>query len=273
MAYLNQKKRKKRVLSLIIPAYKQEKTIRRDLLRIKVAMDQLRYDYEVIVVVDGRSDHTYDRAKSIRSKKITVIGYQHNHGKGHAVRFGMAKAQGDIIAFIDSGMDINPNGISMLLEHFEWYNADIIVGSKLHPVSKVRYPFSRTLLSLGYRVFVKVLFGLNIRDTQVGIKIFRRTVLEDVLPRLLVKAYAFDIEILAVSYYLGYKRIFEAPIELVFRKGMSSIVSKGFWKIVLLMLWDTIAVFYRLRVLRYYDNENKRRWKFDPDLNFRINLP
>ena len=92
------------------------------------------------------------------------------------------------------------------------------------------------------------------------------------LPRLLVKNYAFDIELLAVAYYLGYKRIYEAPIELDFT-GVTSLTTKGFWQTIFLMLWDTVAVFYRLKLLRYYDTGNKRKWRYDPELNFRINLP
>lgn len=268
----NAKGLNKHIISLIIPAFCQEKTIEKDLKRIKEVMDELRYDYEIIIVVDGELDKTRQKAQRVKSSKIKVIGYKHNHGKGHAVRFGMAKTRGDIIAFIDSGMDINPNGLSMLLEHFEWYNADIIVGSKLHPVSKINYPWQRKIFSWGYRYLAKILFGLSIRDTQVGMKFFRKKVLEDVLPRLLVKTYAFDVEILAVAHRLGYRRIFEAPIELDF-KNMSSITSKGLWKVIFLMLVDTLAVFYRLKILRYYDNSNKRNWRFDPDLNFRINLP
>lgn len=263
---------KKPLFSLIIPAYKQEKTIKSDLERIIAVMDQLRYSYEIILVVDGHIDKTLSEAKKIKSTKINVVGYNNNKGKGHAIRFGMARANGSIVAFIDAGMDINPNGLSMLLEHFEWYNADIIVGSKLHPVSKVSYPLSRRMLSWGYRMLVRLLFGLSIKDTQVGLKFFRRNVLDDVLPRLLVKTYAFDIEILAVAYSLGYKRIFEAPIELDFN-GMSSITTGNFWKTVYFMLRDTLAVFYRLRILHYYKDTNKHKWKYDPDLNFRINLP
>lgn len=259
-------------ISIIIPAFKQEKTIKSDILNIKEVLDQLRYDYEIIVVVDGRIDKTYERAKSVKSNKIHVIGYKNNHGKGYAVRFGMAKASGYIVAFIDSGMDLNPNGISMLLEQFEWYEADVVIGSKLHPDSKVHYPLSRIILSWGYRSLVKVLFDLSIKDTQVGLKLFKRELLKDVLPRLLVKTYAFDIEILAVAYHLGYKKIYEAPVELNF-KGVSSITSKSFWKVTFLMLWDTLAVFYRLKILKYYDSRNNRRWKFDPELNFRVNLP
>lgn len=261
------------LFSVIVPAYKQEKTIAKDLQRIKAVLDQLRYNYEIIVVVDGFLDKTYEHAKKVVSPKIKVFGYQNNHGKGNAIRYGMAKAKGNIVAFIDAGMDLNPNGISLLLEHCEWYNADIIVGSKLHPASKVEYPWQRKILSWGYRCLTGILFGLKVRDTQVGLKIFKRKVLEDVLPRLIVKRYAFDIEILAVAYSLGYKRIFEAPIELDFTNVPSSITSKSFWHIVTLMVIDTLAIFYRLKILHYYDDKNKRKWRFDPELNFRVNLP
>lgn len=265
---------KSTIISVIVPAYKQEDTIEENLLQVKSVMDQIRYDYEIITVVDGFVDKTFERAKRLKSSKIIVVGYQHNHGKGNAVRFGMARAKGDIVAFIDSGMDINPNGLSMLLEHFEWYDSDIVVGSKLHPASKVTYPLQRKILSFGYRTLVKILFGLHVKDTQVGLKFFRRRVLEDVMPRLLVKTYAFDIEILAVAHHLGYKRIFEAPVELDFKEksSIAPIISASFWKTVLHMLWDTFAVFYRLKILRYYDDSSIRKRKFDPELDFKVNI-
>lgn len=264
-------KLQKPLLSIIIPAYKQQRTIKKDIERVKDVMDQLRVSYEVIVVVDGEIDNTFAEAKKVRSSKIRVTGYQHNHGKGYAVRFGIAQAKGSIIAFIDAGMDINPNGLSILLEQFEWYKADILIGSKLHPASKVDYPWQRKILSIGYRTLVKLLFGLSVRDTQVGLKLYRRKVLEDVLPRLLVKNHAFDIELLAVAYRLGYRRIFEGPVDINFNNS-SSITSKNFWKIIGFMLWDTFAVFYRMRILKYYDNGNTRKWQYDPELNFRVNV-
>lgn len=262
---------KKTLVSLIIPAYREEKTIQKDLLRVKNIFDQLAYDYEIIVVVDGRVDKTFEYAKKVKSPKIKVVCYKHKHGKGHAVRFGIANAHGDIIAFIDAGMDIDPVNVGIFLDIMKWKNADIVIGSKLHPDSKVHYPWQRKIISWGYRTLTRVFFGLSIKDTQVGMKFFKRKVLEDVLPRLLVKTYAFDIEILAVANYLGYKRIYEAPVAIDFT-GMSSITSKNFWKVISLMLWDTIAVFYRLKILHYYADENKRKWTYDPELNFRVNV-
>lgn len=258
-------------MSIIIPVYRQERTIQRNLRLIEAELSQLTVPYEVIVVIDGDEDGSKEEAKRVRSKNVSVVGYATNHGKGYAVRYGMAKSHGSIIGFLDAGGDIRAEGLSMMLEHFRWYNADIIVGSKRHPVSKVRYPLYRRMLSWGYQMLTRLLFGLNVRDTQVGLKLYRRVVLEDVLPRLLVKRFAFDIEILAVAWRLGYKRIYEAPVELEF-SAASTITSRSFWTIIYRMLWDTLAVFYRLKIVHYYDDVNKRKWRYDPELNFRVNI-
>lgn len=264
-----------KLVSLIVPAYRQEKTIVSDLKRIKDILDKLRYPSELICVVDGMDDKTLEKASEFAKKydNVKAIGYETNKGKGYAVRFGMCQSHGDIIGFIDAGMDINPNGLALLLEHFEWYDADIIIGSKRHPVSKVEYPWQRKILSIGYQFLVFILFGLKVRDTQVGMKFFKKEVLEKVLPRLLVKAFAFDVEILAVANYLKYSRIFEAPIEIKLKfGGASTVTSQRFVRIILAMLIDTLAIFYRLRILNYYSDKNKRKWRFDPELNFRINV-
>lgn len=244
------------LLSIIIPAYKQEKTIVKDIKTITKALEALDYKYEVIIVVDGMVDKTYKKALRYKSSKIKILGYDKNQGKGHAIRYGMSHAKGDIIGFIDAGMDIHPAGFKMLLNHMEWYNADVIVGSKLHPVSQVNYPLWRKILSWGYRFLTRQLFGFKVRDTQVGLKFFKRKVIKDALPRLLVKQYAFDIEMLAVCYRLNYKRIYEAPVMIEFK--VNTIQSVNVWKTILHMLWDTLAVFYRLRILRYYDRKQRR---------------
>lgn len=250
-----------KLLSVIVPAYKQERTIKKDIRNISKVLDSLNVKYEVIIVIDGVVDNTYKQAIKLKSKKIKIIGYKQNHGKGHAVRFGMMHAKGDVIGFMDSGMDINPAGFNMLLNHMEWYNADVIVGSKLHPVSKVHYPVARTVLSWGYRMLTQILFGFKVKDTQVGLKFFKKKVIKDVLPRLLVKHFAFDIELLAVAYALGYTRIYEAPIEINFNISNSTIVSKRLWSIIYLMIWDTLAVYYRLRIRHYYTPIKSKRKK------------
>jgi len=259
----------KKLLTVIVPAYKQERTIVKDLQNIEQVLKQIRYDYELICVVDGKVDRTFEKAKKLSSSKIKVIAYEQNHGKGYAVRYGMARAKGDLIAFIDSGMDINPNGISMLLEHMVWYDSDVVVGSIRHSASKViGYPLKRKVFSIGYHLLTRSLFGLRITDSQRGVKIFKREVLEKVLPRLLVKRFAFDIEILAVAHRLGFKKIHDGPVEMDARRFRYSSITTA---TVASMFLDTMAIFYRLNILRYYDSKNRRKWTCDPDLYFRTN--
>jgi len=252
------------LLSVIVPAYKQEKTIKKDLENIDKTLSAGlgNYDYEIICVVDGKLDKTWEEAEKAKSPKVKVVGYDVNHGKGFAVRYGFANSKGNLVSFLDAGMDISPEGVMMLMSHMEWYNADIVVGSKRHPDSKVNYPFSRRILSIGYHMGVKILFGLDLTDTQSGIKLFKREVVQAILPRLLVKRYAMDIEMLAVAKYLGFGRIYEGPIEVTFDASNSGISRNAVFN----MFWDTLAVFYRLKILRYYDDKNKNNWLIDPKL-------
>lgn len=259
-------------VSIIIPIYKQEKTIKVDLENICQVMSKTRWEYEVIGVVDGSPDDSYKEAKKAKDPNLKIYKYDVNKGKGYAIRYGMARATGDYVSFIDSGMDIDPNGISMLLEHMEWYNADIIVASKKHPASQLNYPLMRKIYSFGYHLLIKLLFGLKLGDTQTGLKVYKRQVLEKVLPRLLVKQFAFDIEILAVAKSLGFNRIYEAPVKIKwdFKNSNFSMVLI-FDKHIRAMLLDTLAVFYRLKILRYYSDQSKRRWVYDKDLEMRVN--
>lgn len=261
----------KDLVSIIIPAYKQASSIKNDISRIEDVMATTRFNFELIVVVDGFIDDTYEKAKELESEKVHVLGYQTNRGKGYAIRYGMARAKGNFVAFIDGGMEIDPNGISMILEHMLWYKADIIVGSKRHPASVVTYPLFRRIYSLGYSLICRILFRLKLTDTQAGLKIYRRDVLEKVLPRLVVKAYAFDIELLAVAKYLGFNRIYEAPIIVSLDFSSGGKLAAVFNKQIRDILYDTIAVFYRMYFLGYYKDSSKRKWIYDKELQMNIN--
>lgn len=256
MVEIKQSNSQQQLVSVIVPVFQQEETIKQDLVRLNQALSQSRFPYEIIAVVDGiTTDNSYQLIKKLVLPQLKVFGYSENNGKGYAVRYGMKQAQGDYIAFIDAGMDIDPNGISMILEHMLWYEADIIVGSKRHPASKVSYPLSRKVLSWGYHLLTRFLFGIKVSDTQTGLKVFRRKVIETILPRMLMKKFAFDIEMLSIARRLGYDRIYEAPIELDKQRFQFSSTIK--WQTAFDMLWNTLAVFYRLNILNYYDDENK----------------
>lgn len=260
-------------LSVIIPIYKQEITVQQNILQILHTLESTPYHFEIIPVVDGTSlDNSLKKIKELKDKRIRAIGYEENRGKGSAVRFGMKHSKGELITFIDGGMDIDPQGIIMLLEHLKWYEADIIIGSKLHPASLVNYPKVRRLATYLYYLFVKILFGLKVRDTQTGLKIYKRKVLIQILPRLLVKRYAFDIEILAVANHLGFTKIFDAPVKVNLDWSSSSLRLWGNNSVFHILL-DTLAIWYRLHIKKYYDSDYLKNRMYDKTLNMFINRP
>jgi hypothetical protein len=112
----------------------------------------------------------------------------------------------------------------------------------------VQYPWDRRVLSWGFQKLVKLLFRFDVRDTQVGMKIFRREVLSTVLPLLLIKRYAFDLEVLAVAAEFGFDRVQEVPIQLEYRFSGTGIDSRA----VKLMFQDTLAIAYRIHLRHWY---------------------
>lgn len=242
-------------LSIIIPAYNEEKNIYRTIDRIVKTHDRLGYSFEIIVVVDGSPDRTAERARKHKSKSVKVFEYFPNKGKGHALKYGTVKASGEIITFTDAGGDFDPKQFDKFVKLLEIFDADFVLGSKRHPASRVNYPRKRRIYSWIYQRMIKILFGLNVTDTQAGLKFLKRQVAKDVVPRALVKQYAFDLEMLVIAHQLGYRRVFEAPIELDFNAVNSGINFKTIKKMII----DTLAVFYRARILNYYRKQNKKK--------------
>src|SRR4030042_342331 len=111
--------KKNKSLSLILPAYRQEKTIIKDVKNLDKVLSSLPRKYEIIVVIDGFVDKTYENISKAGSRRIKILGYKKNKGKGFAIRYGISKAKEDIVGFIDAGMDINPATIPLLLDLME----------------------------------------------------------------------------------------------------------------------------------------------------------
>ncbi len=237
------------MISVILPTFNEEDTIENVLKETVNVLNDINDKWEIIVVDDGSRDLTFTIAKRFarNDKRIKVLSYRRNMGKGFALKYGYEHAKGDLIVFMDADLDLHPKQIKKFIEIMEREKADVVVGSKRHPESKVNYPLKRRVLSDAYFLMIKILFNLNVKDTQVGLKLFKRKVLRDVMPRILVKRYAFDVEVLANAVRRGYK-IAEAPVELDF-KHSSNIRWKDIWK----MLVDTLAVAYRMHIRRYYD--------------------
>ena len=99
-------------VSIIIPIYKQEKTIKVDLETICTTMSKTRWDYEVIAVVDGSPDDSFKEAKKVKQPNLQVYKYDINKGKGYAVRYGMARATGDYISLKESSGEPSTTAIT-----------------------------------------------------------------------------------------------------------------------------------------------------------------
>jgi len=237
-------------LTVVVPYYNPGKLLVPTMKRLLAVLDSSGATYEVIAVSDGStdgSDRELDAALADRPQLGNVV-LTHNQGKGAALRLGLARGHGRYLGFIDADGDLDPILLGTFQAMVQLYSPDIILGSKRHPLSEVDYPPLRRVYSWGYQQVVRLGFRLNIRDTQTGIKLIRRDVLAAVLPRMVEKRFAFDLELFVIARRLGYKRFLEAPIRL--RHQFTSTVS---WRSVYRSLLDTMAIWYRLRVLHFYD--------------------
>lgn len=236
-------------LSVIVPFF-NEPNIKENLRVIGETLSRSFSNYEVIGVEDGQIGSNSLRNTKNRSGKVKIISYPMNIGKGFAFLYGFSQSSGDIVALLDGDLDIHPKHLRLFADLMDLVDADIVIGSKRHPLSQITYPLVRRIYSSILQIIVRLFFGLNVTDTQVGVKLFKRKVLERVIPRMVVKTFAFDLEILVIAYRLGFRRIIEAPVELKINLG-----SKVNFGIARSFLVETLAIFYRRYLLRYYDRK------------------
>ncbi|HPR92040.1 MAG TPA: glycosyltransferase, partial [Candidatus Dojkabacteria bacterium] len=123
-------------LSLVIPTYRKQRDVLDQLERVYGYLSRKNPDFELIFVIDGYVDNTKDilekYVKENRLKKVSVIGYEENMGKGYAVRYGMKRATGDVIGFIDADTDIQIRTLGYALEAIKHDSVMAVVPSKFH---------------------------------------------------------------------------------------------------------------------------------------------
>jgi glycosyltransferase involved in cell wall biosynthesis len=249
----------KEKISIVMPAYNEEGRIIASIEETAKTFDEFGCWWELIVIDDGSDDDTYLKAEGLVNKypeRLIVKKNPFNLGKGMALKKALHYISGDYVVFLDADMDLHPIQVQALFDIMRLDNADVVIGSKLHPNSVVIYPWHRRIISLVYYGLVKILFGLPCHDTQTGLKLFKTEVLSNVLPRLLVKKFAFDLEILVNAHHLGY-RIAEAPIVLSPQRRYGRIGPNA----IFVTFWDTLAIFYRMHILKYYDRIDYYRRK------------
>lgn len=235
-------------LSVILPAYNEGRQVATSIGDTALALAGC--PYEVIVVDDGSTDDTLAQAQAAANDPcIKIVHHEPNRGKGYALKHGFSQATGDLIAFLDADNDLPPGQLLNLLQIMERDKADVVIGSKLHPDSKLVYPRLRRVVSLAYFSLVHFLFGLPVHDTQTGIKLFRREVLERVFPHLQIEGFAFDLELLVAAHLYGYS-IAEAPVVLDFQSGSRPL---DVLRAAVAMARDTFLVFYWTSFWKWLD--------------------
>ena len=241
----------KKNLSIIMPAYNEgdrlEQNIREALASVQPFVDHL----QLVVVDDGSEDDTFAIAKQMMDEdnRVLAIRLPVNSGKGEALRVGVNEADdSEYIAFCDADLDIHPVQLKRFIRLMDEEDADVVIGSKFHPDSNVEYPVHRRLYSFGYYLLLLVMFRLNTRDTQTGLKLFRSKTLKPVMKKILVKRFAYDIEILSVINRQKGK-IASAPVDVVLSEKLRGITIKDVKDTFI----DTLAIFYRMYLKHYYD--------------------
>ncbi|MGB8645867.1 MAG: dolichyl-phosphate beta-glucosyltransferase [Anaerolineae bacterium] len=220
----NQQALSRPLLSVVIPAYNEEKRLPQTLARVHDYLAGRSYPSEVLVVDDGSTDRTADMVSLFARthKNIRLVSSDHR-GKGFAVRVGMLAARGHVILFSDADLSTPIEDVEKLMPWFE-RGYDIVIGSREGSgAQRIREPFYRHLMGRVFNLLVRLLAIPGIQDTQCGFKAFRDDVVHDIFTRVVLygenaprvkngMVTAFDVEVLFIGRKLNY-RIKEVPVE------------------------------------------------------------
>lgn len=205
-------------LSVVIPAYNEEKRIPQTLLALDEYLVKQSYTYEILVVIDGATDRTEHIVHKFQSlvKNLRVIANAENHGKGYVVRQGMLEAEGEIRLFMDADGSTSIDHVEKMLPYFKSKKADIVIGTRDSKDAKgaeqsVKQPFIKRMIGNMANILIQIVAVWGIWDTQNGFKAFTDKAAKDVFSRARIPRWGFDIEALALARRLGY-RIVIVPV-------------------------------------------------------------
>ncbi len=141
-----------RKISVVMPAYNEASHIVSNVIETAKTLADFGYDFEIIVVDDGSPDKTYlyaARLLATHPERVRVVHYDENQGKGNALMCGTSYAVGEYIVFLDADMDLHPAQLPTFFGIMEAGGADVVIGSKRHPLSRVSLPRVTQALQLG----------------------------------------------------------------------------------------------------------------------------
>ncbi len=201
-------------LSIVIPAYNEEKRLLSTLDQICKYLSRQNYPYEVIVVDDGSTDNTLQIARDFANSNghIVVLTNGQNMGKGCTVRNGMLSAKGEYVFFTDADLSTPIEELEKCLPYLI-NSYDVVIGSRSLPgsVILVHQPWYREKMGKIFNFMVNMMLLNGIIDTQCGFKGFKREVVQKVFGRCKINGFSFDVEALYLSRKFNYK-IKEIPI-------------------------------------------------------------
>jgi glycosyltransferase involved in cell wall biosynthesis len=196
-------------VSIVLPAYRLGPVIGANATRVVEACAQLHP--QVIVVDDGSDDDTFQQAMQAAraAGSIEVVRHPRNLGKGEALVSGWKASTSNRIVFLDGDLDLPPEQVPMVVA--ELANSDVVVGAKRLTMQTGGYPLLRRMMSRFYAEGTSRLFRLPVHETQTGLKAFRREVLDEILPRVGMRGWAFDLELLVRAHRMGFS-LSEVPV-------------------------------------------------------------
>ena len=206
-------------LSVVIPAFNEEKRLPATLASVVAYLDQRDYESEILVVDDGSSDGTIELARGWTSGKTSIRVLAHedgkNHGKGATVRRGFAEATGDFRLFMDADNSTTIDQIDAFWQYFD-QGVDMVIGSRdvADADVVVHQAWHKELGGKIGNLVIQLLAAPGIKDTQAGFKMFTARCIEDLLPNLQIDRWGFDVELIAAARHRGFT-VKEAPIRWV----------------------------------------------------------
>jgi glycosyltransferase involved in cell wall biosynthesis len=196
-------------LSVILPARNEEELIKKTVEQIYKYLKRRKYTSEILVVINGSVDSTEETVKLLSRRYYQIKVLNSKPGYGFALRKGMKHAKGDYVSVF------NVDFYDFKLLHFMdkgWEGKDIVIGSKLAPGSIDNRPFLRRLVSLLFNYYLKIVYGFRGTDTH-GIKIMRRRVIKNVLPKCKTSSGIFDTEFIIKAQREGFN-IIDFPVSV-----------------------------------------------------------
>lgn len=201
----------RRSISIIIPAFNEEKRLPCTLKTVKAYLDRSHWDYaEIVVVDDGSSDGTAAAAESSGARVLRNPG---NRGKGFTVRHGMLEAKGEWALFTDADLSSPIEEVEKLWRAVEEQNAEGAIGSRAldRSLVGVHQPPFRELMGRIFNLVMRLITGLSFHDTQCGFKLFQTRASHAIFSRQLLDGFGFDVEVLFIAKRLGLRTV-EVPV-------------------------------------------------------------